>query len=389
MCCDAHAATAKKTGFVLIFQKKFLNDPLVVASDVYRRAAYGRNHPLAIPRVETALDIAADLHWLQGRVRPSPVAGCDLLTRFHTSAWVEALARADAEGIVSPEVRARHGLGGLENPLFAGVFERASTSVGGSYEAARLALEGRVVFHPAGGTHHGRPDGASGFCYFNDPVFAVLGLLDGGAARVAYVDLDAHHGDGVENAFASDPRVTTISIHEAGRWPGTGVLDDRREGRARNLPVPRGIVDDEWDVLIDDAVVPVLERFDPRAIVVTCGADPLAGDPLSTMALSNRALWRAVETVIARAPAAVVLGGGGYNPWTLARCWAGLWGVLAGEPLPDALPEVSRARLAALDCDLVDEDDRDPLWLTTLVDAPVHGPVRPEIREIARITRAP
>ena len=116
MCCDAHAATAKKTGFVLIFQKKFLNDPLVVASDVYRRAAYGRNHPLAIPRVETALDIAADLHWLQGRVRPSPVAGCDLLTRFHTSAWVEALARADAEGIVSPEVRARHGLGGHGMP---------------------------------------------------------------------------------------------------------------------------------------------------------------------------------------------------------------------------------------------------------------------------------
>ncbi len=367
---------------------KFLNEAVVVASDVYRRAAYGRNHPLAIARVETALDLAGDLGWLAGRVHSSPVADCDLLTRFHTRDWVSALAAADASGVVAPEVRARHGLGGMENPLFAGVFERASTSVGGSFEAARLALDGRVAFHPAGGTHHGRPDGASGFCYFNDPVFAILGLLDGGLERVAYVDLDAHHGDGVENAFASDPRVWTISIHEAGRWPGTGALDDRREGRARNAPVPRGIVDPEYDLLIAEGVVPVLERLKPKAVVVTCGADPLLGDPLSSMRLSNGAVWRAVTEVIARAPRAVVLGGGGYNPWTLARCWAGLWGVLAGFPMPETLPEVSRARLAALDCDLVEEEDRDPAWTTTLVDLPSEGPVRDEIRAIAGAIRA-
>lgn len=368
---------------------KFLNDPVVVASDVYRRAAYGRNHPLAIARVETALDLADDLGWLAGRVRSSPVATRDLLTRFHTPEWVAALAEADAKGVVAPQVRTRHGLGGMENPLFPGVFERAATSVGGSFEAARLALEGRVVYHPAGGTHHGRPDGASGFCFFNDPVFAVLGLLDGGLERVAYVDYDAHHGDGVENAFAADPRVLTVSIHEAGRFPGTGALGDRREGRARNLPVPRGLVDDEWDLLIDEAVLPVVERFDPQAVVVTCGADGLVGDPLSAMRLSNRALWRAVAATVDRAPRAVVLGGGGYNPWTLARCWAGLWGVLAGFDPPATLPEVSRARLAALDCDLVEDEDRDPAWLTTLVDPPTHGPIRDEIRRIAAVTRRP
>ena len=368
---------------------KFLNEAVVVASDVYRRAAYGRNHPLAIPRVETALDIAGDLGWLDGRVRLSPVADCDLLTRFHTRDWVEALRRADAEGVVPPEVRLRHGLGTMENPLFPGVFLRASTSVGGSWEAGRLALEGRIVFHPAGGTHHGRPDGASGFCYFDDPVFAILALLDGGLDRVAYVDVDAHHGDGVENAFASDPRVLTVSIHEAGRFPGTGALDDRREGRARNLPVPRELNDDEWDLLIDEAVAPVVADFAPRAVVVTCGADGLAGDPLSAMRLSNVALWRAVETVIGLAPRAVVLGGGGYNPWTLARCWAGLWGRLAGFAIPERLPEVSRARLAALDCDLVDDEERDPAWLTTLADPPNPGPIRDEIRRIARVTRAP
>ncbi|MCE1237008.1 MAG: acetoin utilization protein AcuC [Hyphomicrobiales bacterium] len=371
------------------YQTKFLNESVVVASDVYRRAAYGRNHPLAIPRVETALDIAGDLGWLTGRVHSSPIAGCDLLTRFHVPDWVAALAEADRSGVVPAAVCARHGLGTMENPLFSGVFERASTSVGGSFAAARLALDGRVAFHPAGGTHHGRPDRASGFCYFNDPVFAILGFLDAGLNRVAYVDLDAHHGDGVEDAFAADPRVLTLSIHEAGRWPGTGALDDRREGRARNLPVPRGIVDDEWDLLIDEAVAPVLERFEPEAIVVTCGADGLAGDPLSSMMLSNGALWRAVVAAISIAPRAVVLGGGGYNPWTLARCWAGLWGVLAGFDLPERLPDASQARLAALDCDLVDEDDRDPAWFTTLVDEPRRGPIREEIRRIAAATRKP
>ncbi len=387
ICCTAVEADAKARVEHLKYQMEFLNESVVVVSDVYRRAAYGRNHPLAIPRVETALDLAGDLGWLAGRVHSSPIADCDLLTRFHGADWVAALREADRTGVVAPEIRARHGLGSMENPLFPGVFERASTSVGGSHLAARLALDGRIAFHPAGGTHHGRPDGASGFCYFNDPVFAILGLLDGGLTRVGYVDLDAHHGDGVENAYAHDPRVFTISIHESGRFPGTGALDDRREGRARNLPVPRGLVDDEWDLLIDEAVVPVLRRFEPQAVVVTCGADGLAGDPLSAMRLSNGALWRAVVAVLSTAPRAVVLGGGGYNPWTLARCWAGLWGVLGGFDLPETLPEVSRARLAALDCDLVDEEDRDPRWLETLVDEPVNGPIRDEIRAIAAATK--
>ena len=359
-----------------------------VGSDIYRRAAYGLNHPLAIPRVETVADLAGDLGWLEGRWRTSPTASRDLLTRHHTEAYVAALAKADSEGLVTAGMREKHGIGTMENPLFRGVFERASTAVGGSHEAARLAMDGRVAFHPAGGTHHGRPDRASGFCYFNDPVFAILGFLDHGLERVLYVDLDAHHGDGVEEAFARDTRVMTVSIHEDGRWPGTGRLDDRREGRARNMPVPRGINDSEFRLLIDEAVVPIAERFAPQAVVITCGADGLAGDPLSSMMLSNLALWEAVETVVATAPRGVVLGGGGYNPWTLARCWTGLWGRLAGFDLPETLPGASQMRLAALDCDLVDDEDRDPAWLTTLADRPNDGPIRPEFHGIVAAVTA-
>ena len=353
--------------------------PLFVHSDIYRRAAYGGNHPLAIPRVETAVEICRCLDWLGDDLRESPTASFEELTRYHSPHYVAALRDADAAGFVSAEARERYAIGTMENPLFSGVFRRASTAVGGSMLAARLAAEGRIVYHPAGGTHHGQRARASGFCYFNDPVFAVLTFLDLGLERVLYVDLDAHHGDGVEDAFAADPRVFTISVHEADRWPWTGKAEDRREGRARNFPVPHRVNDTEYRYVIDEAVRPLAEAFRAQAVVITAGADPLAGDPLSKMMLSNGALWDAVVKVAQSAPAAAVLGGGGYNPWTLARFWAGLWGRISGKALPAQLPDCARESLAGLSCDLVDDEDVDPAWLVTLVDPPHEGPIRPEI----------
>jgi len=346
-----------------------------VSHDIYRQAGYGASHPLAIARVGAVMDLCAALGWLApAQYRESPRATEAELLRFHSADYLEALRSGAASS--------RHNLGTMENPLFPRVFERAATSVGGSILAARLALEGRVAFHPAGGTHHGRPDRASGFCYLNDPVFAILTLLEGGAASVLYVDLDAHHGDGVQDAFAADERVHTISIHEAGRWPGTGPAHDAGGGRACNLPVPRGFNDSELEALVAAVVLPLVERVRPRAIVLTCGADALAGDPLSSMALSNVALWSVVRRLAAAAPAAVVLGGGGYNPWTLARYWTGLWGCLSQREMPAVLPASAQAILRGLSCDLVDDEERRPEWLTTLADAPSPGPVRAEIERL-------
>jgi acetoin utilization protein AcuC len=268
----------------------------------------------------------------------------------------------------------------MENPIFPGLFERAATSVGGSIRAAELALEGRIAYHPAGGTHHGRPDRAAGFCYFNDPVFAILALLKGGVERVLYVDLDAHHGDGVQDAFQDDARVWTISIHEQGRWPRTGALADVGGGRSCNLPVPRGFNDAELALLLDGVLLPLANDVAPQAVVLTCGADALAGDPLSAMALTNIALWSAVERLAALAPAAVVLGGGGYNPWTVTRYWAGLWGRLSGRKIPASLSAEARAILAWLRSDLVDDEDVREAWLTTLADAPNEARARDEVR---------
>ena len=358
--------------------------PVFISSEIYRATGYGSNHPLAIARIATVLDLCEGLGWLepQGYV-DSPVASLEELSQFHSAEYIDALMAADRSGGVSVEVREKFGLGTMENPVFKGLFERASTSVGGSIEAARQAAAGRIAYHPSGGTHHGRPDRASGFCYFNDPVFAILTFLNLGFERVLYVDIDAHHGDGVQDAFDNDPRVLCISVHEKDRWPYSGKFGDRGSGNARNLPVPRNINDSEMDYLIDSAVMPLGRDFDPQATVITCGADGLAGDPLSAMQLSNGCLLRSVDKLCTLTDSTVIVGGGGYNPWTVSRLWAGIWGMLNGQTMPQSLPANCREILAKLECDLVDEEDVEPHWLNALGDPDNFGPIREEVRAVA------
>ena len=356
---------------------------LFVGSDVYREAAFGKHHPLSIIRVSGVVDVCEMLGWFgPGQFRDSPRASTQQLSAFHDRDYIEALREADARGSVEKSVRDRYRIGTMENPLFPGLFRRASTAVGGSILAAELAMDGRVVFHPSGGTHHGRRERASGFCYFNDPVFAILTLLEQELERVLYVDVDAHHGDGVQIAFEEDPRVLTVSVHEEKRWPYSGPVEDRGHGKARNLPVPKGFNDDELDFLVERAILPLAAEFNPQAIVITCGADPLEGDPLSKLSLSNSGLWQAVEKLVACCGRAVVLGGGGYNPWTVIRCWSGLWGRLSGQSIPAELPRPAQQFLGSLDCDLIDIEDVPGDWISRLVDEPNGGPVRPQVEAL-------
>jgi acetoin utilization protein AcuC len=357
--------------------------PFLVTHDIFRRPAFGRHHPLATGRQAAVMDLIAALGWRDpARTRIPEISDRAVLERFHAPDYLDALEQADAAGRATSEMRTRYNLGTMECPVFPGLWDRARATVGGSMLAADLVVDGGVAFHPTGGTHHGMPARASGFCYLNDPVFAVLRLLDGGLTRVLHVDLDAHHGDGVEAAFADDPRVYHASIHEDGRWPGTGCAADTLGGRALNVPVPREINDSEYALVVARLVQPFVRAVAPEAIVVLLGADGLAGDPLSAMRLSNGALWTACCDLVAMTPRAVVLGGGGYNPWTTARLWTGIWGLLTGRDIGGVLPANAQSVLAGLDCDLVDEEDRDPAWLKTLVDAPNVGAIRPEVVEL-------
>ncbi|WP_142849630.1 acetoin utilization protein AcuC [Telmatospirillum sp. J64-1] len=362
-----------------------MQHPYFIGSDIYRGSSYGKGHPLAIPRVYPVIDLCRALGWLpdSAYVESRP-ATPEQLARFHRPEYIAALMRAEAEQQALPDFN----IGVNGNPVYGEVFRRPATSAGGSITAARLVADGGCVFHPAGGTHHGRPDHAFGFCYLNDPVLGLYALLDQGLERILYLDLDAHHGDGVQEAFHDEDRVFTISVHEANRWPRTGLLHDRAGGMARNLPVPPGFNDSEMCFLVTQALLPLAEDFQPQAIVIQCGADALADDPLSKLELSNRALWRSVAAFRDLAPRLIVLGGGGYNPWSAARCWTGLWALLNDHPLPERLPPQAEEVMRALWWDHRRGRNAPEHWFTTLADTPHPGPVREEIRAVVRAVMA-
>ncbi|HWL83660.1 MAG TPA: acetoin utilization protein AcuC [Roseomonas sp.] len=362
--------------------------PLLIGSEIYRKSTYGPKHPLAIPRVSTALDLIRALGWLDpARYIDSPRATPEQLARFHHPDYVAALQAAEAAQSLPAELRERFHIGARGNPVYREVFRRPATSAGGVMLAARITAEqGGIVHVPGGGTHHGQPDRASGFCYLNDAVLGLLQWLDLGLTNILYLDIDAHHGDGVQDAFQDDPRVFTLSIHEAGRWPYTGALEDRAGGHARNIPVPPGLNDNEFAYLWRQAVLPVVRHLRPQAIMLQCGADALEEDPLARLSLSNNAHWEAVRSVMGHAPRLIVLGGGGYNPWSVGRCWAGIWGVLNGHAPPARLPAEAEAVLRALSFERAAGRNPPEHWFTTLRDAPRPGPVRGEIRHLAAAT---
>jgi acetoin utilization protein AcuC len=361
--------------------------PVLIGSEIYRGSTYGPKHPLAIPRVSTTLDLIRAMGWVaDGQYRDSPRATPEQLTRFHTPDYVAALMRAEAEQQVSAEARARHHIGAHGNPVYREVFSRPATGAGGTILAAELTRHGGIVHVPGGGTHHGMPDRASGFCYLNDAVLGLMGWLDQGLTNILYLDVDAHHGDGVELAFHDDPRVFTVSIHEAGRWPHTGRAEDRAGGHARNLPVPDGFRDSEMDWLLRHAVLPLVRHLRPDAIMIQCGADAIEEDPLSRLTLTNASHRAVVAAIRPLAPRLILLGGGGYNPWSVARCWAGVWATLNGLPIPPRLPPAAEAVLRGLTWSRAAGRNPPEHWFTTIADDPRPGPVREEIRALAALT---
>ena len=359
-----------------------LNGARLIGSEIYRLPSFAPRHPLRVPRVPTVLDLSRALGWLgPDSYLPSPRARPAALTAWHSPAYIAALQAAEATGTVTDSVRNRHGLGTVSNPIYPAMFRRPATSAGGVMLAAELVRGGGRVHVPGGGTHHGMPDRAGGFCYLNDPVLCILALRRLGIGRIAYVDIDAHHPDGVEHGVADDPQTLMISFHEERRWPFTGALDDGGLGNLFNLPVPRGLNDTEMEMIVDTLILPRTAAFRPEAVVLQCGADAVEEDPLSRLSLSNNAHWAVVRALGALAPRFIVLGGGGYNPWSVGRLWTGVWATLAGHEIPDRLPPAAESVLRALSWP-ANRRGRNPPehWFTTLRDAPRPGPIRSEIR---------
>jgi acetoin utilization protein AcuC len=337
---------------------------LVLWDDVLASYDFGRGHPLRPLRLELTLALSRQLGVLDRpgvTVRAPSTSGQETLELVHDRDYIEAVRRAPDD--LLGRLGSRYGLGSGDNPVFPQMHEAAALVTGASVEAAQAVWTGthQHAVNIAGGLHHAMPDRASGFCVYDDPAVAIAWLLQAGATRVAYVDIDVHHGDGVQAAFYADPRVLTVSLHESGSYlfPGTGFPEEAGEGDGKgtsvNVALPPGTNDAEWLRAFDAVVPPVLRQFRPQVLVTQLGCDTHTLDPLAHLALSvdgQRTAYRLLHGLAHDLCDGrwVALGGGGYEiVQVVPRSWTHALAEVTGAPLdaettPDDWQELALAR---------------------------------------------
>ncbi|HZD73875.1 MAG TPA: acetoin utilization protein AcuC [Actinomycetota bacterium] len=311
---------------------------------------FGPEHPLRPGRAALTMALAREAGLLERTkvITPMALSGGDL-ARVHDLDYLAAVQAASESGLPVLD----YGLAPGDNPPFPGMHEAATLVCGATVAAAAAVLAGDALhaFSPAGGLHHAMPSQASGFCIYNDPAVAIAWMLEQGVERVAYVDVDVHHGDGVEAVFAKEPRVLTISVHESGRFlfPGTGFAHEIGEGAAlgtiANLPLPPSTTDDLY-LPAFDAIVPQLVRaFEPDVLVTQLGCDSHYTDPLAHLGLTTRAYAELAGRLHDLAHTVtkgrwLATGGGGYQ-WAsvVPRAWCSYLAEMLGTGLPERLPD--------------------------------------------------
>jgi len=298
----------------------------VVVSERLARYGFGDGHPFGPDRL-AAFVREFEARGLDRRVRllEPRSATDDELRAFHSPAYLEFVRERSASGSGF--------LDAGDTPAFRGVYEAAACVVGATLSVMEAIMRGecRRAFVPIAGLHHAARDRAAGFCVFNDCGVAIELLKRAGLKRVGYVDIDAHHGDGVFYAFEEDAAVVFADLHEDGRYlyPGTGALEERGRGLAEgtklNIPLPPG-ADDEVFARVWPHVTAHLEKFEPEFIILQCGADSVEGDPITHLRFTPRVHGRAARELAALADRlghgrVLALGGGGYNRDNLAQAW--------------------------------------------------------------------
>lgn len=314
----------------------------------------GPQHPLKPERVLRAIALI-EAYGLVSEdalrpLEPRP-ASHDELLRVHDAEYIDVVKTASRTGEIWPPER---GLGpGGDTPAFKGMHDAAALVAGATLEAVRAVTDGGYLraFAPAGGLHHAHRDRAAGFCVYNDPAVAIAAALDRDPSlRIMYLDVDAHHGDGVQEAFYAEPRVLTLSIHEDGRYlyPGTGSFRERGtgagEGFAINVPLPPYATPGCFLLAFDSVAVPAARTFGPDLIVAQCGADAHWSDPLTTLGMTMQGFDDLYSRIVALADDVcggrlVACGGGGYS-WehVVPRAWTLLAANLVGARLAEELP---------------------------------------------------
>ncbi|MCW2809934.1 MAG: putative deacetylase [Friedmanniella sp.] len=327
---------------------------VLVHSDHLTLYDFGLEHPMAPGRVRNTISLARHLGVLDHlRIVPQPEIDLDLLRTVHTAEYVAAVMKGEPDE--------RYGLGTTDNPIFPGMHEVSARVAMATVEAARQVFTGQTLraANISGGLHHAMPALTSGFCVYNDVAVAIRWLLDQGVERVAYVDVDVHHGDGVQEIFYDDPRVMTVSLHEtpACLFPGTGFPTETggpgAEGTAVNVALPPGTGDAGWLRAFHAVVPDVLRAFRPEILITQHGCDSHRHDPLADLNLSldgQRASYLALADLAEELTGGrwVSVGGGGYSVLNVVpRAWTHLLGIVAGHPVDPtvATPAAWRAEI--------------------------------------------
>ncbi|MBN2823341.1 MAG: acetoin utilization protein AcuC [Coriobacteriia bacterium] len=353
----------------------------------------GPHHPLRPERVSRSVELMSAFGLLNTAIRtiPSRLALDEELQLFHTPGYVRAVRDADT---AERSMLLAHGLGTADNPVFPGVHEAAALVAGAGIVAMREVLDGVTPrsFSIAGGLHHAHANRAAGFCVYNDVAVAIADALSRNLRlRIAYIDIDAHHGDGVQEAFYAEPRVLTVSIHESGRslFPGTGFPDERGDGDALgtsvNVPLPPEATDACYRLVFNTVIEPAVQAFAPDLIVLQAGFDTHHADPLTSLGMTLPGYHWLTQSIVTLADdlcggRTVAFGGGGYS-WEhiVPRAWSMLAAMLAGVSLPPSLPPawLSAQVSAGIDVPhLLDEDEwvppRDEDVLLGLTERAIH-----------------
>ena len=318
-----------------------------IYTDAYLDYDYGPNHPLKIIRLRLTYELIKaygllDLPFAQSILTRK--AEEEDLASFHSRDYLHILKGASEAPLAGNAYS--YGLGPGDNPIFPGLYDWSLLVTGATLQAADYVAkeEGETAFNIAGGLHHAMKSKASGFCYINDPVIGILRLVNRGK-RVAYVDIDAHHGDGVQAAFYRTNKVLTISLHETGYtlFPGTGfeyeVGEGEGEGYSVNLPFPPYTDDQTYVWAFEEIVPPLLHAFRPDVVVSQLGVDSFHNDPLTNLQLTMHGFEKVVRRIKELAPHWVALGGGGYDVSNVARAWTLAWAVMSGVELNEELPK--------------------------------------------------
>jgi acetoin utilization protein AcuC len=329
--------------------------PLLVYGPRSTTYDFGPGHPLSPRRFEPAIDLLRAVGAEPG-LAPEPATDAELLA-VHDASYLAAVRRFGADPGLPPGFGIAHG---GDVPPFAGMHEAAAAVAGGSLRAMEAILRGDVdhAFHPGGGLHHAMPARASGFCVYNDVALAVAAARTAGL-RVLYLDLDVHHGDGVETIHADDPGVLTVSFHESGRYlfPGSGAAVDTGRGAAAgtvvNVPLEPSTGEAAWLAAVGTLVPELAAAFRPDIVVSQHGADSHAWDPLAHLRVTTTAMGAAARLVdaVAHRHAGgrwLATGGGGYAIYRVVpRAWALTWLAGAHREAPEATPVEWRERWSA------------------------------------------